>query len=207
MNPQTNLQDSKELKRLLARQQVITCGTVVALILLAFSLMRHQPQVILEPPTRTKTMTVQGDTVDSQYMIEIGQYVAHMMLDATPKVIDARQEEVLKWVHPKTFGTLQNRMAVAAKRLKESNSTTIFWPQQVAPDPDNLRIALIGTLETYVNGTRQPPDKTQAWLLELDSTGGRMTIKDWKETPLDDPLLAKATPTEATPTGAKNAQH
>ena len=205
MTPEANKNDTKDLKRLLARQQVITIGVVIALILLAFSLMRHQPKIILEPPTRTKTMTVQGDRVDSEYMIEMGQYVAHMMLDVTPKVIDARQDEVLKWVHPTTYGDLQ--MTVAAKRLKEANSTTFFWPTQVAPDPDNLRVALIGTLETYVNGTRQPPDKTQSWLLELNSTGGHMTIKDWKETPLDDPLLGKPAPAQRTTTGAKNAQN
>ena len=62
----------------------------------------------------------------------------------------------------------------------------------MAPDPDHLRVAVIGTLETYINGSRVQPDRTQSWLLQFESKGGRMLIKEWKETPLDDPMMVKA---------------
>jgi conjugal transfer pilus assembly protein TraE len=192
MNPELSRNDNRDLKQLLLRQQAITFGLLAVLVLLSLTLLRHQPQVILEPPTRASTFTVQGDRVDQNYLIEMAEYVAHMMLDVTPATIERRNDEVLKWVHPSTFGAMQNRMAVAAKRLKEANATTIFWPTQVAPDPDHLRVAVIGSLETYINGTRVQADRTQSWLLQFESKGGRMLIKDWKQTPLDDPMLAKA---------------
>ena len=44
-------------------------------------------------------------------------------------------------------------------------------------------------------------------MLQFESKGGRMLIKDWKETPLDDPLLVKVLATQITKTGAKNAQN
>ena len=167
MTPELSRNDNRDLKRLLLRQQAITFSLVGALLLLSLMLLRHQPQVILEPPTRVSTFTVQGDRVDQNYLTEMAQYVAHMMLDVTPATIERRNDEVLKWVHPATFGAMQNRMTVAAKRLKDANATTIFWPSQVAPDPDKLRVAVIGSLETYVNGTRVQADKTQSWLLSL----------------------------------------
>lgn len=206
MNPDLSRNDNRELKRLLLRQQAITFSLVGALLLLSLMLLRHQPQVILEPPTRVSTITVQGDRVDQNYLTEMAQYVAHMMLDVTPATIERRNDEVLKWVHPATFGAMQNRMTVAAKRLKDANATTIFWPSQVAPDPDKLRVAVIGILETYVNGMRVQADKTQSWLLQFESKGGRMLIKDWKETPLDDPMLVKTVATQLAGSGDKHAR-
>lgn len=206
MTPELSRNDNRDLKRLLLRQQAITFSLVGALLLLSLMLLRHQPQVILEPPTRVSTFTVQGDRVDQNYLTEMAQYVAHMMLDVTPATIERRNDEVLKWVHPATFGAMQNRMTVAAKRLKDANATTIFWPSQVAPDPDKLRVAVIGSLETYVNGTRVQADKTQSWLLQFESKGGRMLIKDWKETPLDDPMLVKTVATQVAGAGDKHGR-
>ena len=204
MTPELNRNDTQDLKRLLARQQFINFGLVAILLLLALTLLRHQPKIILEPPTRSSTITVQGNRVDENYLIEMGNYVAHMMLDVTPATIERRNDEVLKWVHPSTYGDLQNRMTVAAKRVKASNATTMFWPTQVSPDPDNMRVALIGTLETYVNGTRVLPDRMQSWMLQFETKSGRALIKEWKETPLDDPLMVKAA--ALVTTGVKNAQ-
>jgi len=204
MNPEVNRNDTRDLKRLLARQQLINFGLIGIVLLLALTLLRHQPKIILEPPNRATTITVQGNRVDENYLIEMANYVAHMMLDVTPATIERRNDEVLKWVHPSTFGDLQNRMTVAAKRLKASNATTMFWPTQVSPDPDNMRVALIGTLETYINGTRVQPDRMQSWLLQFETKSGRTLIKEWKETPLDDPTLVKAA--QLVNAGVKNAQ-
>ena len=84
-------------------------------------------------------------------------------------------------------------MAVAAKRLTEANATTVFWPQQVAPDPDRQRVLLIGRVETYVNGQAvQGAGRTVAYQASFESNGGRMLLKDWVEAPTDDPWLERA---------------
>jgi conjugal transfer pilus assembly protein TraE len=204
MNPELNRNDTRDLKRLLLRQQVMSFALVGVCLLLGLTLLRHQPKIILEPPNRATTLTVQGNRVDENYLIEMANYVAHMMLDVTPTTIERRNDEILKWVHPATFGDLQNRMTVAAKRLKSTNATTMFWPTQVAPDPDNMRVAVIGMLETYVNGSRVQPDRMQSWLLQFETKSGRTLIKEWKETPLDDPMMVKAA--QLMNAGAKNGQ-
>ena len=206
MNPEINRNDNRDLLKVLARQQLIGIGGIAVMLMMGIKLLRDEPKVILEPPTRVSTISVQGNRVDENYLTEMAQYVAHMMLDVTPATIERRNDEVLKWVHPASYGELQNRMTVASKRLKESNATTIFWATQVAPDPDHLRVAVIGTLETYVNGSRVQPDRTQSWLLQFESKGGRMLIKEWKETPLDDPMMVKAVATQLATSGAKNAR-
>jgi conjugal transfer pilus assembly protein TraE len=193
MTPERHRNDLTELRSLLRRQQTISIGLAVVALLLAFGVLTKRTTTILEPPSRAQAIAVTGDRVDSAWLIEMGTYIAHLMLDSTPRSIEWQQAQILKWVHPTTYGELQERMAVAAKRLVEANATTTFWPQQVAPDPDRQRVLLLGHLDTYVNGQLvHGAGRTVAYQASFESKGGRMLLKDWMETPTDDPWLAKA---------------
>lgn len=193
MTPDRHRADLSELKGSLRRQQLITMAVSTLALLLAFAVLNKRTTTILEPPIRTKTVSIDGDRVDSAWLTEMGTYIAHLMLDATPRSIEWQQAEILKWVHPSTYGDLQQRMAVAAKRLTEANATTVFWPQQVAPDPDRMRVLLIGRVDTYVNGQAVAGSgRTVAYQASFESRGGRMLLKDWVEAPTDDPWLEKA---------------
>jgi type IV conjugative transfer system protein TraE len=193
MTPERHIHDLTELRGLLRRQQMISLGITAAVILLAFGMLTKRTTTILEPPSRAQAIAITGDRVDSAWLIEMGTYIAHLMLDATPRSIEWQQAQILKWVHPSTYGELEARMAVAAKRLVEANATTVFWPQQVAPDPDRQRVLLLGHIDTYVNGQLvHGSGRTVAYQASFESKGGRMLLKDWLEAPTDDPWLAKA---------------
>ena len=126
MTPQKHLADTRDMRQLLVRQQLLSAALAVLCLLLAFAVLTKRTTTILEPPTRAKTVTVVGDRVDGAWLEEMGLWVAHLMLDATPMSIGWQQEQILKWVHPATYGELQQRMTVQAKRMAESNANTIF---------------------------------------------------------------------------------
>jgi type IV conjugative transfer system protein TraE len=193
MNPTRHLGDIQTLTAALKRQQLITFGLGVLAVLVAVANLSKQTTTILEPPTRAKTITVVGDRVDGAWLEEMGAWVSHMMLDASPHSIAWQQDQVLKWTHPATHGQLQQAMAVQAKRLADSNAATVFWLQQVATDVDRQRAAVVGQLDTYVNGTKVPgSSKTVSYMAQFETRGGRTLLKDWKEVPNDDLWLAKA---------------
>lgn len=193
MTPERHHADLAELRTSLRRQQALSIALGLAVLLLVFAVLGKRTTVILEPPSRAKAVAITGDRVDGAWLEEMGTYIAHLMLDATPRSIEWQQAEILKWVHPSTYGDLQARMTVAAKRLTEANATTVFWPQQVAPDPDRQRVLLLGHVDTFVNGQAVAGSgRTVAYQASFESKGGRMLLKDWIETPTDDPWLAKA---------------
>lgn len=192
MNPDKHGADIRELKASLSTQRRISAGLLGLAILLAVNNLRltGREKTILEPPVRTQSVWVQGEKVSASYLEEMGQFIAHVMLDVTPRSIAVNQQTVLGWTHPAFHGELKNRMSLEEERLKRDNATTVFWPNQVVPDPDRMRVALIGELATYIND-RKTSDVPQAWLAEFEFKGGRMLLKDWKETSLDDPLKLK----------------
>lgn len=193
MTPDRHFVDLSQLRASLRRQQLITLAVSLLALLLAFAVLNKRTTTILEPPSRARTIAIDGDRIDGAWLTEMGTYIAHLMLDTTPRSIEWQQAEILKWVHPSSYGELQQRMAVAAKRLAEANATTVFWPQQVAPDPDRQRVLLIGHVDTYVNGQAVTGSgRTVAYQASFESKGGRMLLKDWTETPTDDPWLERA---------------
>lgn len=198
MNPTRQLTDIQAVASALKRQQAINIGMLVLAVALTLGTLSKQTTTILEPPTRSKTIAIVGDRVDGAWLEEMGAWVAHMILDSSPHSIGWQQEQILRWTHPSTHGQLQQEMAVQAKRLIDTNASTIFWLQQTAPDVDRQRIALIGQLDTYVNGVRvSGSSRTVSYLVQFESKGGRMLIKEWKEVPGDDIWLIRTLETIA----------
>lgn len=193
MNPDRALSDLTAAIGAVKRQQYMTMAAVGVSLVLAMAVLFHKDRVTLEPPVRTHTLTFNGDKVDASWLIEMGGYVGHLMLDVSPHSVDYQQEEVLRITHPALHGKLQQDMAVQAKRLKEANASTIFWLEQVAPDADCNRVALVGRLETYVNGQLvQGSSRTTSYLAGFQSQYGRNLLARWKEVPNDDIWLTKA---------------
>ncbi len=192
MQPNRHLSDIQSLAAALRRQQLLALAMAVAIILLIGLSLSKTHTVVLEPPTRAKTISMTGDRVDGAWLEEMGGWVAHMMLDASPVSIAQQHEQVLKWTHPARHGQLQQEMAVAARRLADANASTVFWLQQVAPDPERQRVALVGQLDTYVNGVKVlGSSKTVSYLAQFESRGGRVLLREWKQTPTDDIWLAR----------------
>jgi conjugal transfer pilus assembly protein TraE len=193
MNPDRQLTDIQAVASALRRAQFITFMLGALALVLSLHALTKQTTVILEPPSRSKTIAVVGEKVDGAWLEEMGAWVAHMILDASPHSIAWQQEQLLKWVHPSTHGQMQQEMAVQAKRLIDTNASTVFWLQQLAPDVERQRVALVGQLDTYVNGVKvHGSSRTMSFLLQFEAKGGRMQIKEWKEVPGDDIWLTKA---------------
>lgn len=193
MNPSRQLTDIQSVATALKRQQGIAFVLAALSLLLTINALTKQTTIILEPPSRSKTIAVVGDKVDGAWLEEMGAWVAHMILDASPHSIGWQHEQLLKWVHPSTHGQMQQEMAVQAKRLIDTNASTVFWLQQLAPDVERQRVALVGQLDTYVNGVKVPgSSRTMSFLVQFEAKGGRMQIKEWKEVPGDDIWLSKA---------------
>ncbi len=198
MSPDRHLSEVTSLVAAVKRQQLLSLALLLLCALLSVQALRKETTVILEPPQRSKSIAVVGEKVDAAWLEEMGAWVAHMMLDASPHSIAWQQEQLLKWVHPASHGQLQQDMAVQARRLMDTNAATVFWLQQVAPDPERTRVALVGQLDTYVNGVKVPgSSRTQSYLVQFESKGGRMLIKGWREVPGDDIWLTRALETAA----------
>ena len=158
----------------------LAIGHVVALIVILNLI--GTVRTVIVPPTIDKSFWVSRDKASSEYLEQMGSFIAWLVLDVTPSSIDWKKGVLLGYVEPSQYGALKTRQEVEAERLKRINASTLFMPQQLVPSEDAQTVVVRGRLRTLVNGFETANDP-KAYLIEFSFNGARMHLKTFKELP------------------------
>ena len=179
--------DLKELRRrnrgLGLAVGALAAGQVIALVVILNLLGTFgSVRTLVVPPSINKSFWVERDKVSSEYLEQMGSFIAWLVLDVTPASIDWKKDILLGYVEPEQHGALKTRQELEAARLKRINASTVFMPQQLVPSEDAQNVVVRGRLRTLVNGLETAND-LKAYLVEFSYAGGRMHLKTFKEIP------------------------
>ncbi len=158
----------------------LAVGHVVALIVILNLI--GTVRTVIVPPSIDKSFWVSRDKASSEYLEQMGSFIAWLVLDVTPSSIDWKKGVLLGYVEPGQYGALKTRQEVEAERLKRINASTLFMPQQLVPSEDAQTVVVRGRLRTLVNGFESAND-LKAYLVEFSFNGARMHLKTFKELP------------------------
>ena len=158
----------------------LAIGHVVALIVILNLI--GTVRTVIVPPLIDKSFWVSRDKASSEYLEQMGSFIAWLVLDVTPSSIDWKKGVLLGYVEPGQYGALKTRQEVEAERLKRINASTLFMPQQLVPSEDAQTVVVRGRLRTLVNGFETGND-LKAYLVEFSFNGARMHLKTFKELP------------------------
>ena len=158
----------------------LAIGHVVALIVILNLI--GTVRTVVVPPSIEKSFWVSRDKASSEYLEQMGSFIAWLVLDVTPSSIDWKKGVLLGYVEPGQYGALKTRQEVEAERLRRINASTFFMPQQLVPSEDAQTVVVRGRLRTLVNGFETGND-LKAYLVEFSFNGARMHLKTFKELP------------------------
>ena len=158
----------------------LAIGHVVALIVILNLI--GTVRTVVVPPSIEKSFWVSRDKASSEYLEQMGSFIAWLVLDVTPSSIDWKKGVLLGYVEPGQYGALKTRQEVEAERLRRINASTFFMPQQLVPSEDAQTVVVRGRLRTLVNGFETAND-LKAYLVEFSFNGARMHLKTFKELP------------------------
>lgn len=199
MNPQ-NLGAGND--RLRAQNVWLRIFSVVALLIALvavsaiFKLIGSDRQTLL-PPGADKPFWVSGQAVDDVYLDMWADRVASWALNVTPSNVEVNHKRILAMVVPSEYGGLEIQFKKAATKVKNDSSSTIFSPTTAKIDQERLRVAYIGTLQTWI-GRVKAPDRACVYLVEfLFNKQGRLYVKTAHETSADDPFGDRDRPADA----------
>lgn len=184
----------KELRARISNQAfVITMLSLALFISVIVTLsMLGTERTIVVPPTISKSFWVDGHKVSSNYLEEMGGFVAWLILDVSAQSIDWKKDMLLNYVSPDQFGPLQTRQNLEAERLKKLNAATYFMPQQVVVRDKDQLVEIRGRLRTQVNG-QETTTESKAYAAQFTYAGGRIHLETFKEIPYESkPLQAAA---------------
>jgi conjugal transfer pilus assembly protein TraE len=159
---------------------VLACGQLLALVVILNLL--GSVRTVVVPPSINKTFWVTRDKASSEYLEQMGTFIAWLVLDVTPASVDWKKDILLGYVEPEQHGELKTRQELEAVRLKRINASTFFMPQQLVPSEDAQTVVVRGRLRTVVNSLETAND-LKAYLVEFSYRGGRMHLKTFKEVP------------------------
>ena len=176
--------DLKDLRRrnrgLALALGILALGLVLALAVILNLL--GAVRTVVVPPSLNKTFWVAGDRASSEYLEQMGSFVAWLILDVSPSSIDWKKDILLGYVDPDQYGALKTRQEVEAERLKRINAATSFSPQQLVASEDSQSLVVRGRLRTLVNGYETAND-LKAYRIDFGHAGARMHVIGFKEVP------------------------
>lgn len=176
--------DLKDMRRR-NRGLGLAIGALAAGLCLALAIILHllgAVRTVIVPPSINKTFWVSGDKASSEYLEQMGAFIAWLILDVTPATIDWKKDLLLGYVDPAQYGPLKTRQEAEAERLKRINATTAFLPQQLVASEDTQSLVVRGRLRTLVNGYETAND-LKAYRIEFAHSGARMHVISFKEVP------------------------
>lgn len=155
-------------------------GHILALVVILNLL--GSVRTVVVPPSINKTFWVARDKASSEYLEQMGSFIAWLVLDVTPASIDWKKDLLLGYVEPEQYGELKTRQELEATRLKRINAATYFTPQQLVPSEDAQTVVISGRLRTLVNNL-ETANELKTYLAEFSYSGARMHLKTFKEIP------------------------
>lgn len=175
--------DLKEMRSRIRSLSMAVGGLICALLLSLIIIVNivGTERTVLIPPEIDKTFWVTRDHASREYLEQMAGFMAWLVLDVTPSTIDWKKDILLNYVTPDQHGAMKSRQEIEAERLKRINASTYFLPQQLAPNEANQTVVVRGRLRTLVNG-QETANETKAYLAEFQFSGGRMHLKEFKET-------------------------
>jgi conjugal transfer pilus assembly protein TraE len=160
---------------------------LLAAVLFAAVVFAPRERTVLVPPEIHHSFWVEDSHVSSQYLEEMGVFVARSYLDLTPDNLDFNMHTLLRYASPALYGDLQRELMSAKTRLIADNAATSMSIKEVRSDPVHSRVVVIGTLSTRIAG-REVATVAKYMLVEFTYSGGVIQIRNIRETSHDDPF-------------------
>jgi conjugal transfer pilus assembly protein TraE len=177
----TDITEVRHRNRSLAMLVGLLAGGHLLALVIIVNLLGSERTVVV-PPSINKSFWVNRDKASTEYLEQMGAFIAWLVLDVTPASIDWKKDLLLGYVEPDQYGLLKTRQELEASRLKRINASTVFQPQQLVASEATQSVVVRGRLRTLVNGEETSND-LKAYQVELSYIGGRMHLKTFKEVP------------------------
>ena len=192
---QADIASARRATTLLA---ALLAGSMLANVALAVLGMRlaDRERVVMVPPTIHKTFWVEADRVSGEYLEQMAYFLMQLTLDVTPQSVDHQAGVLMQYAAPAAYGDLRATMAATAERIKHDGASTVFSAQNVVVDEAAQRVGVSGQLTTFISD-RRVSEVSKGYAIELQYTGGRIFLKAFRETNLNDPLEIQSHPAAA----------
>ena len=143
-------------------------------------------KTVFVPPAFEQPFWVQGNEASPEYLTQVGEWFASLMLSYTPKNLDYRIQTFLRYASPDAYGVLHTQLTAEAERIKQHEMSAMFFPID-AKVRGNF-VAIIGQQILRV-GKEIVSEKRIAYRMKFQLQGGFVHITEFQEVNRDKPFV------------------
>ena len=143
-------------------------------------------KTIFVPPMFDQPFWIQGNEASPEYLIQIGEWFAGLLLSYTSKNLDYRIQAFLRYASPESYSVLKTRFTEEAERIKYHELSAMFFPTDA-----KVRgpfVAVIGQQVTRV-GKEIVSEKTIAYRMKFQLNSGFVHVTEFEEVKHDQPFV------------------
>lgn len=144
-------------------------------------------KTILVPPEINRSFWVSGSAVSKEYLEEMAYWYAGLALNISPQIADYQTEMFLKFSAPAEEGRLRAAMGAKSEFLRKNNTATQFSTRTIASDEKAMKVALSGTLITWV-ADKKAGERNVTFMVGFKYLNGKLYVSDFKETSDQNPF-------------------
>jgi conjugal transfer pilus assembly protein TraE len=156
---------------------------IVAVVMLSVKVAFTTDKIrtILTPPDIKKTMWVDDAGVSKEYLDQMAVFFAQLMYNTTPANGEAQHNELLKYVSPELYSSLDGELKLSDRTMKQLNVATWMVPVYVGSDEKTKTTIIEG--EFFVTQGKEVTQRSMRKLeIKFAYAGGRISIIAFKDT-------------------------
>ncbi|MCF6195738.1 MAG: type IV conjugative transfer system protein TraE [Emcibacter sp.] len=142
--------------------------------------LRGQEEKIILIPTLGSEVMISNRGVSADYLERVTRDVVALMLNRTPRSLPYFQDQLLRIVHPGSYGDVKSQLVKMADEARTGDISTVFFPVQMNTDPVNLTSDVTGELQVYVGKTRVAKDRRH-YRMTWNYAGMRLSLLSFED--------------------------
>ena len=158
---------------------LVCLGLLFANIFLATALLSHDDKIIVVPAGFNKSFYVRGSYVSSEYLEEMGEFVAHLILNISPENADYKYEKLLKYVDTRSYDYFKEHYLDLITKFKQEDISTYFSPKTMEVDENNLRVVLEGDYIQSAGSEQVSRSLEKFYIQFIVAPGGKILISEF----------------------------
>ena len=143
-------------------------------------------KTIFVPPEINQPFWVQGNEASTEYLTQVGEWFASLVLSYTPKNLDYRIQTFLRYASPDAYGVLHTQLTEEAERIKKHEMSAMFFP--IDAKVRGSFVAIVGQQILRV-GKEIVSEKRIAYRMKFQLQGGFVHISEFQEVNRDKPFI------------------
>lgn len=126
--------------------RMIILVQMIVILVMAFGMANQRQAVVLVPPTLEERGSVQAQQADAEIKTSWALYIANMLGNVTPSSSQFLTENMSRFLSPRMYRPVIERIDAQAKQLREEQITLQFIPTVARYEPEIDRVVVSGEL-------------------------------------------------------------